>query len=219
MVDFQKTHQNFQDWLRTPEFRNYFIALFGRPAKWQMYAGILLICTIMGIPMGLWLIWKWRGERNAWLEAVKNAPLAYADSQIILCAIVTCDRELLQKQSAGAHAVLVGSFAPYSDELAKELVTVSEKLKALHGQDAAEVEPTLRKACEVINDEPFQHERRRSVPRAITGNTSLILFEAFLDADFWGTKPVDFPFVVCIAEPREEGSIQQVPDRVVAWTV
>lgn len=218
MVDFQTTHQHFKNWLQTKEFESYFAALAGSPGRWQLYFGIALIASVMGIPVGIWLIWKWRRDGEAWKQALAAARSAYDGSQLLLCTIVACDRALLKQPGAGVPALLLGSFAPYSDALARELVEVARKLAALKGQNPANVEPTLRAACELVNDEDFEHERRRKVPRAIAPNTQLTLFEAYIDADFWGAKPTDFPFVVCIAEPGEEGSIQQIPDRVVAWT-
>jgi hypothetical protein len=217
MVDLQKTQQKFLEWVRSPEFDDYFAAIVGRPAKWRLYAGLILTVSIVGSPLGLILLWAWSRDRSSWKAARREAHLVFAGYQSILCSIVIANRAALEEGQM-SPALLVGAFAPCTPELVEDVAKAGAMLGELYGEEPAQVAPELRGACQLVNDDEFEPSRRRPVPRVICSRSQLVLFDAVLDPSLLGGHPKDFPFVVCTAELKMGGGILQVPDEVVAWT-
>lgn len=217
MVDLQKTQQRFIEWARSPEADEFFAGIFARPAKWRLTAGLILTASIVGSPIGLWLLWKWSQERAAWKAMRREVPHVLAGHQSVFCAIVLTDEKALERGEV-SPVMLVGAFSPCTPELAEDVLKAAVALNELHGQNPAQVPPEMRGACQLVNEGRFEANRRRPVPRAICSRRQLVLFETVLNPAWMENNPGDFPFVVYSAEVKMGGALLQVPDDVAAWT-
>ncbi len=210
MLDPAATRRRFDDWVRSPAFDPQFDAMMKR-AVWPFVVGGVLIVSLVGILPGIWLvayggIREWRRRR-----ARTDAHLGFGCHQPILATLVIGNRALFRQKGAVAPALLLGGFDSQDAAAVEENAIVATLLAALYGEDPAAVPPEHRAACELVNDDTFQADRRRLVPASLSPKRKLWLFDTMLAGDYFGSGTADSPFIPCMATPGTDGTIMQIP--------
>jgi hypothetical protein len=213
MLDIDATRQNFNAWVRSPAFDSHFNSIAKAPV-WPFIVGPVLILSLVGIPFGIGLLIYGFRARSAVKAARRDAHLAFANHQPILCGIVIANQQLLQQPGAVAPALLVGGFGSQDFDRAGAIARTAEALGELYGENPSQVPAELRAACAAVNDDTYRPDRRRPVPPPLNFDPSLILFDAVLQGGFFGSNSVDDPFVVCMAAPGPTGNILQLPSHI-----
>lgn len=213
MLDVDATRRNFNAWVRSPAFDAHFHSVVKAPV-WPFILAPVLILSLVGIPFGIGLLIYGFRARSAVKAARRDAHLAFARHEPILCGIVIANQQLLRQPGAVAPALLVGGFGDQDFDRAGAIARTAEILGELYGEDPAQVPAELRAACEMVNDDTYRADRRRPVPPPLNLGPSLMLFDAVLQGGFFDSNSVDSPFVVCMAAPGPAGNILQLPSNV-----
>lgn len=213
MLDVAATRQNFEAWVRSPGFDSHFNAIC-KPPLWSFIFGGFFILTGIGIPLGIGLLIYGFVARSKRKAARRDAHLAFAQHQPILCGIVIANRQLFHQPGAVAPALLVGGFGPQGFDRADAIADAAMLLGGLYGEDPAEVPESLRAAHAVVNDDAYRPNRRRNVPPPLDNNSSLILFDALLKGSSFDSQNIDSPYVVCMASQEPDGNILHIPFRL-----
>jgi len=216
MLDVEATRRNFNEWVRSPAFDATFNAVAKAP-KWPFIVGALLLPSGIGTLPGIFLLIYGFRALSTRKAARRDAHLAFAGHQPVLCGIVIANRQLFRQPGAIAPALLVGGFGPQDDAQAAAIADVAIALGDLYGSEPTDVSPEFRQACAAVNDDTFQPNRRRPVPPPLnTGNHTL--FDAVLQGNYFDAKSIDSPFVVCMVAPGPDGTLIQIPAHLAVFT-
>lgn len=215
MIDIDATRARFDEWVRTPAFDAHFNALI-RPSVWPFIIGGFMLVSLVGIPLGIALIILGFRKNSVRKAARRDAHLAFAQHQVILCTVIIANQALLRQEGAVAPALLIGEFGGDDDASMDVCGEVALAICEVYGEKPASVAPELQEACRLVNDDTFQEGRRRLVPSNLSGGRQLWLFDTMLRADYM-PRLVECPFVPCLAGPGPAGRIMQLPPEVLVF--
>ena len=215
MLDTIATKARFDEWVRSPAFDAHFNSII-KPSIFPFIIGGLLLFSVVGIPLGIGLIIYGFRKNSVRKEARRDAHLAYAQHQIILCTVIIANQALLRQKGAIAPALLIGEFGNNDEASLDACGEVALKFCEVYGDEPTSLPPELQEACRLVNDDTFREDRRRPVPAHLSQGRQLWLFDAILQAD--KMPPIaECPFVPCLALPGPTGSIMQLPPEVLVF--
>lgn len=213
MLDTIETRKKFNTWVLSPAFDGQFNAI-NKKAIWPFIAGVLLMLSVAGFPLGIGLLIYGFRRESARKAARRSAHLAFSKHEPILCHLIIGNRALFRTKGALAPALLVGSFGTQDETSLEDTANAALLFAHLYGQDPAQVAPEHRDACRLVNDDTFQPDRRRPVPTHLFPDRKLWLFDTILLGDHFDSGSIDDPLIPCMATPGPQGVISQLPPRV-----
>lgn len=216
MLDTAATKRNFNDWVRSPAFDGQFDATVKR-AVWPFWVGGLLVVSMVGILPGIaFLIYGWRRE-SVRKSARRDAHLAFANHQPILCLLIIGNQSLFRTKGAIAPALLLGTFENQDESVLDDMDQAASLIGQLYGENPNDVPPELREVCAMVNDDQYQPDRRRAVPAHLFPHRKLWLFDAILLGDHFDSGMIDNPYIPCLVTPGVQGSITQLPPKLAVF--
>jgi hypothetical protein len=210
MLDVQNTRRKFLEWVRSPEFDAHFDATAKR-AVWPFVVGGILILSIAGAIPGLALIVYGFKRESARKAARRDAHLTFSEHEVILCAVVIGNKELIAGRAPVAPALLMGTFGPQDEQALRDVTSAAALIGGVYGQDPANVPPELQEVCRLVNDDTFHPDRRRLVPAHLFPNRQLWLFDTILLGSHFDSGTFDSGWIPCLAQPGTHGTIAQLP--------
>ncbi|MFC7336967.1 suppressor of fused domain protein [Haloferula chungangensis] len=215
MLDIPATRARFDDWVRSPAFDAHFNSVV-KPSVFPFIFGGLLLFSLIGIPLGLALIYRGFKKNRLRKEARRDATEAYTHHEVILCTVIIANQALLRKKGAVAPALLIGEFGASDEASLDACGEVALLLCEVYGEDPSQVAPELQEACRLVNDDTFRDSRRRPIPAHLSKGRQLWLFDTILQADSMPALQ-ECPYIPCLAPPGPTGPIMQLPPEVLVF--
>ncbi|MES2658459.1 MAG: suppressor of fused domain protein [Verrucomicrobiota bacterium] len=226
MLDKDTTQQRFMEWLRSRGSHAALGAAYGTPRWPFVMAGVSVLCAwwfrdhgtfLLFVLLPLFFLLHGYNLAMRARAARRDAPQAFANHVPVLCGIVIGNTNLSGEKRATAPALLVGSFAPCTAELKRKTLELAETLGDFHGEDPATVPMALREACKLVNDDSYQPNRRREVPRELSGGETFWLFDALLRNEALPQGELSGFALPFMASPAPGSPILQIPPDLVAF--
>lgn len=179
------------------------------------YSSVRKICWLLLILGTALMFWKlWLGGFVALVSlflffGLRSLKSSQSDNleqvEPLIGMMVIGNSAALAQPGARVPAATLAGFPPYELSYLTELKEVADLLGSLYAQDPTQVPEEFRQLCELINDDAYQQDRRRSLPAEFLRDHDLILFDSILESRYFPPAETDDPFVL-LATSREEGA-------------
>ena len=173
--------------------------------------GILLLCSLILIPIGIWLVITGLMKRTRRKEQLE-AELAFIDRAECVMAFPIMVNSLLREP--GERPVPGLFVMSFDDGPPQTLEFMAEVILAMEDIDSAKVSPDdARFLTELLLDEEYQRSRRRKLPVSITAGHTIYACDIAVNPLYLPNRHLadEFPLVPCLAEPRDHGQIRPIP--------
>jgi hypothetical protein len=197
--------QRFVQFLESKEFKP-FLKRLERPPIWRYVAGFLAFMTTVGIPFTLYQAYRILTHR----KRRRRELIAWAKGAVpVMTYGLMHNTALGSRPGVVAPGLVIGSFDPEANVTTEYMVDLAEKIFEL--SLAEPTTPEERQIHELMSDMAYVEDRRRLLPRGLTGGREVYAFDLMMVGDYQPNGVVETPLFPCLADPGPEGEIRMIP--------
>jgi len=220
VIDLQKTHQNYLQWIQTAEFKKDYKAKLSQ--KWIYVVAWILILTGIGIPLGIGMIIGRSLKKRKINKSLEEAPTTLASYHPCMAQTLMANTQLWSKTVLQCPALFCGAPGYNSEAYLQEVESVSHQLFTLYGSTPTDfTDPHTAQACREINSDEFVEGRKRHFPPLNATHTlqhPLLLLDIHLDRSLMSEFDMENPYqVFLLSDTDPEEAPIQVPDHLIVW--